>query len=179
MRVRATQHLYELLPLLDSSDMGFVSAALQIEFASVQTRIQPRSRRSVTRRPRDWIRIASMIEREFWNYDGACHTCHHVAMPRATTPRCRCRHNTLTTLVAAGFVVVMGTDTMAYCASALSFLCENLNKTIVLTGAMLPLVDLFNDAHRNLIVSLVRPAQRTPHRRNAASPLWPAPRAGR
>lgn len=65
----------------------------------------------------------------------------------AAPPRCRPHP--------AGFVVVMGTDTMAYCASALSFLCENLNKPVILTGAMLPLVDLFNDAHRNLIVSLV------------------------
>lgn len=88
-------HLFELLPLLDSSDMG----------------------------PEDWIRIASVIEEHYFEYDG--------------------------------FVVIMGTDTMAYCASALSFLCENLNKTVIVTGSMLPLVDLFNDAHRNLIVSVM------------------------
>jgi L-asparaginase len=87
--------LFELLPLLDSSDMG----------------------------PSDWVRIASTIEEHYNEYDG--------------------------------FVVVMGTDTMAYCASSLSFLFENLSKTVVLTGAMLPLVDLFNDAQRNLIVSVV------------------------
>ena len=33
------------------------------------------------------------------------------------------------------FVVLMGTDTMAYCASALSFMLENLSKSVVLTGA--------------------------------------------
>ncbi|RYY32267.1 hypothetical protein EON62_05565, partial [archaeon] len=54
-----------------------------------------------------------------------------------------------------GFVVVMGTDTMAYAASALSFICEGLGKTVILTGAMLPLVDIFNDGQRNLIVSIV------------------------
>lgn len=86
--------LYELLPLLDSSDMG----------------------------PDDWLRIAAMIDGLYYEYDG--------------------------------FVVVMGTDTMAYCASALSFLLENLHKPVIMTGAMLPLVDLFNDAHRNLIVSI-------------------------
>ena len=34
-----------------------------------------------------------------------------------------------------GFVVLHGTDTMAYTASALSFMCENLGKTIILTGS--------------------------------------------
>ena len=34
-----------------------------------------------------------------------------------------------------GFVVLHGTDTMAYTASALSFMLENLNKTVVLTGS--------------------------------------------
>lgn len=33
-----------------------------------------------------------------------------------------------------GFVIIMGTDTMAYCASALSFLLENLAKPVILTG---------------------------------------------
>lgn len=53
------------------------------------------------------------------------------------------------------FVVIIGTDTMAYAASALSFMCESLGKSVVLTGSMLPLSDLFNDAQRNLIVSCV------------------------
>ena len=91
--------LYELLPLLDSSDMG----------------------------PDDWLRIAALIGALYYDY--------------------------------AGFVVVMGTDTMAYCASALSFLLENLNKPVVLTGAMLSLSNLFSDAYRNFIVSVVLAAQ--------------------
>lgn len=56
---------------------------------------------------------------------------------------------------ADGFVVVMGTDTMAYAASALSFMLEGLGKPVVLTGSMLPLSTLFNDAARNLIVAAV------------------------
>ena len=87
--------LLELLPLLDSSDMG----------------------------PDDWDRIARVIEGAYWKYDG--------------------------------FVVVMGTDTMSYTASALSFMLESLGKPVIVTGSMLPLSDLFNDAHRNLIVSVV------------------------
>ena len=87
--------LLELLPLLDSSDMG----------------------------PDDWDRIARAIEGAYWRYDG--------------------------------FVVVMGTDTMSYAASALSFMLESLGKPVIFTGSMLPLSDLFNDAHRNLIVSVV------------------------
>ena len=54
-----------------------------------------------------------------------------------------------------GFVVVMGTDTMAYAASALSFMLESLGKPVIVTGSMLPLSDLFNDAQRNVIVSVV------------------------
>eukprot|EP01138_Halocafeteria_seosinensis_P016438 gb/GECG01016769.1/.p1 GENE.gb/GECG01016769.1/~~gb/GECG01016769.1/.p1 ORF type:complete len:426 (+),score=43.85 gb/GECG01016769.1/:1-1278(+) len=54
-----------------------------------------------------------------------------------------------------GFVVITGTDTMAYCASALSFLFENLGKPVILTGSMVPLCEIFNDARRNLIVALV------------------------
>ena len=49
----------------------------------------------------------------------------------------------------------MGTDTMAYCASALSFMLENLGKPVIITGAMLPLADVLTDARRNLVASIV------------------------
>jgi len=52
-----------------------------------------------------------------------------------------------------GFVLMMGTDTMAYAASALSFLLENLGKTVVITGSMVPLAESYNDARRNVVVS--------------------------
>ena len=90
--------LFELLPLLDSSDMG----------------------------SEDWLRVARAIEALYDQFDA--------------------------------FVVIMGTDTMAYAASALSFILEDLGKMVVLTGSMLPLADLFNDAQRNLIVSVVMAA---------------------
>lgn len=54
-----------------------------------------------------------------------------------------------------GFVVVMGTDTLAYCASALAFMLEHLGKPVILTGSQIPLCDAFSDARRNLIVSLL------------------------
>jgi L-asparaginase len=54
-----------------------------------------------------------------------------------------------------GFVILHGTDTMSYTASALSFMLENLNKTIVLTGSQLPMSALRNDAHDNFITSLI------------------------
>ena len=53
-----------------------------------------------------------------------------------------------------GFVVLHGTDTMAYTASALSFMLENLNKPVVLTGAQIPLCCVRSDARDNLITSL-------------------------
>lgn len=53
-----------------------------------------------------------------------------------------------------GFVVLHGSDTMSYTASALSFLLENLGKPVILTGSQLPIGDLRTDAKENLITSI-------------------------
>ena len=53
-----------------------------------------------------------------------------------------------------GFVVLHGTDTMAYTASALSFMFENLSKPIILTGSQLPMGMLRSDGRENLICAL-------------------------
>lgn len=53
-----------------------------------------------------------------------------------------------------GFVILHGTDTMAYSASALSFMIENLQKPVVFTGAQLPIGKLRTDAKENLITAL-------------------------
>lgn len=53
-----------------------------------------------------------------------------------------------------GFVILHGANTMAYTASALSFMFENLSKPIVLTGAEIPLVELNSDAEQNIIRSI-------------------------
>ncbi|MCC7232593.1 MAG: type I asparaginase [Bacteroidia bacterium] len=53
-----------------------------------------------------------------------------------------------------GFIVLHGTDTMAYTASALSFLLENNGKPVILTGSQLPLGAIRTDAKRNLITSV-------------------------
>jgi L-asparaginase len=50
-----------------------------------------------------------------------------------------------------GFVILHGTDTMAYTASALSFMLENLSKPVILTGSQLPLFKTRSDARDNLI----------------------------
>jgi len=54
-----------------------------------------------------------------------------------------------------GFVILHGTDTMAYTASALSFMLKDLGKPVVVTGAQIPLCEVRNDARRNLIDALV------------------------
>lgn len=54
-----------------------------------------------------------------------------------------------------GFVVLHGTDTMAYTASALSFMLEGLKKPVVLTGSQIPICETRNDARENLISSLM------------------------
>ena len=53
-----------------------------------------------------------------------------------------------------GFVVLHGTDTMAYTASALSFMLENLSKPVILTGSQLPLGMLRTDGKENLITAI-------------------------
>lgn len=53
-----------------------------------------------------------------------------------------------------GFVVLHGTDTMAYSASALSFLLENLGKPVVFTGSQLPIGIIRTDGRENLITAI-------------------------
>jgi L-asparaginase len=53
-----------------------------------------------------------------------------------------------------GFVVLHGTDTMAYSAAALSFMLENLNKPVILTGSQLPIGKIRTDGKENLITAL-------------------------
>lgn len=53
-----------------------------------------------------------------------------------------------------GFVILHGTDTMAYTASALSFMLENLGKPVILTGSQLPIGMLRTDGKENLITAI-------------------------
>ncbi|MGB2741644.1 MAG: asparaginase [Cognaticolwellia sp.] len=53
-----------------------------------------------------------------------------------------------------GFVVLHGTDTMAYTSSALSFMLENLGKPVIVTGSQIPLSQLRSDGQENLLNSL-------------------------
>jgi len=53
-----------------------------------------------------------------------------------------------------GFVILHGTDTMAYSASALSFMLENLSKPVIFTGAQLPIGMMRSDAKENLLTSI-------------------------
>ena len=54
-----------------------------------------------------------------------------------------------------GFVVLHGTDTMAYTASALSFMLENLNKPVVFTGSQIPLCMLRSDGLDNIVNAIL------------------------
>jgi L-asparaginase len=72
--------------------------------------------------PEKWVKIASIIEENYQNFDG--------------------------------FVVLHGSDTMSYSASALSFMLENLSKPVVFTGSQLPIGDLRTDAKENLITAI-------------------------
>ncbi|BFF95270.1 L-asparaginase-like [Drosophila madeirensis] len=54
-----------------------------------------------------------------------------------------------------GFVVIHGTDTMAYTASALSFMLDNLAKPVVVTGSQIPIYEKHTDGKNNLVSSLI------------------------
>jgi len=54
-----------------------------------------------------------------------------------------------------GFVVLHGTDTMAYSASALPFMLQGLQKPVIITGAQIPLCEIRNDARENLITAML------------------------
>ena len=68
-----------------------------------------------------------------------------------------------------GFVILHGTDTMAYTASALSFMLENLGKPVILTGSQLPVGQLRTDGKENLITAIEIAAAR----REDGSPMVP------
>lgn len=61
-----------------------------------------------------------------------------------------------------GFVILHGTDTMAYTASALSFMLENLSKPVILTGSQLPIGTLRTDGKENLITAIEIAAAKHP-----------------
>lgn len=54
-----------------------------------------------------------------------------------------------------GFVILHGTDTMAYTASALSFMLEDLGKPVVITGAQIPICELRSDGKDNIIAAMM------------------------
>uniref|UniRef100_A0A8C2HFU1 asparaginase n=1 Tax=Cyprinus carpio TaxID=7962 RepID=A0A8C2HFU1_CYPCA len=54
-----------------------------------------------------------------------------------------------------GFVILHGTDTMAYTTSALSFMCENLGKPVILTGSQVPIFEMRSDGRDNLLGALL------------------------
>ena len=61
-----------------------------------------------------------------------------------------------------GFVLLHGTDTMAFTASALSFMLENLGKPVIVTGSQLPIGQLRTDGKENLLTSIEIAAARNP-----------------
>jgi L-asparaginase len=58
-----------------------------------------------------------------------------------------------------GFIVLHGTDTMAYTASALSFMLEDLSKPVIVTGSQIPWSQMRTDARENLITSILLASQ--------------------
>ena len=85
--------------------------------------VQPMNIDSTNMRPRDWLRMATLVRDSYDRYDG--------------------------------FVILHGTDTMAYTAAALSYLVRGSEKPIVLTGSQQPMASPFTDAKLNLYHSVL------------------------
>lgn len=64
-----------------------------------------------------------------------------------------------------GFVILHGTDTMAYTASALSFMLENLTKPVILTGSQLPIGELRTDGKENMMTAIELASMKSPEGR--------------
>jgi L-asparaginase len=60
-----------------------------------------------------------------------------------------------------GFVILHGTDTLAYTASALAFMLENLNKPVIITGSQLPIARTRSDAVQNVVTAIEIAAAKT------------------
>jgi L-asparaginase len=88
-------------------------------------------------------KIAEIETRILFNLDSSDMQPHHWVEIARTVHESLPRYD--------GFVVVHGTDTMAYTASALAFLLPGLDRTVVLTGSQKPLVDVRTDARANLV----------------------------
>jgi L-asparaginase len=104
------ENLYRYLPVLENFNC-------QIDFHTFQPLLD-----SSNMNPSFWVKLASVIEENYENYDG--------------------------------FVVLHGSDTMAYTASALSFMLENLNKPVIFTGSQLPIGMVRTDGRENFINSI-------------------------
>ena len=88
-------------------------------------------------------KIAEIETRILFNLDSSNMQPHHWVELGATVHEALPRYD--------GFVIVHGTDTMAYTASALAFLLPGLDRTVALTGSQKPLVDVRTDARANLV----------------------------
>ena len=104
------ENLYKYLPVLENFNC-------QIDFHTFNPLLD-----SSNMNPSFWVKLATVIEENYENYDG--------------------------------FVVMHGSDTMAYTASALSFMLENLNKAVIFTGSQLPIGRVRTDGRENFINSI-------------------------
>jgi len=72
-----------------------------------------------------------------------------------------------------GFLILHGTDTMTYTATALSFILENLSKPVILTGSQLPIGEVRSDAVQNLVTALQIAAPESTSRPGREIPVVP------
>lgn len=119
--IASTQDGHGLAPSVTGRELAeqvpMIAELCELDF------VQPMNIDSTNMRPRDWLRLAALVDEAWDDYDG--------------------------------FVVLHGTDTMAYTAAALSYLVQGSEKPIVLTGSQQPMASPFTDAKLNLYQSVL------------------------
>lgn len=88
-------------------------------------------------------KIAEIETKIFWNLDSSDIQPHHWVELAAEVHRALDHYD--------GVIIIHGTDTMAYTASALAFLLPGLDRSVILTGSQTPLSDIRSDARTNLV----------------------------
>ena len=90
----------------------------------------------------DWIQIAKDVKQNYHNFDGWVRSILTETQPFQLVHVSR-------------FVILHGTDTLAYTSSALSFMLENLGKPVIVTGSQIPAFETRSDGRDNLVGALI------------------------
>jgi L-asparaginase len=116
--------------------------------------LRPADNRDIVRHVPEISKIADLTVIDLFNIDSADIQIHHWVKVAETIYQHVHDYD--------GFVIVHGTDTMTYTATALSFMLNNLHKPVIMTGSQKPISDILTDARNNLLNAIFLATQDIP-----------------